>query len=225
MVSIANPWAGFEHSEYMVHSDDEDSFKDHNSRVKLAHRFIPFLAPEPWIGNVDSKVVILLANPGATKENLVGDRESNPFRQELAIKNLHMEKMGYPHYFLDPSLHSDPGGKWWRSTLGKLIKDTSLENVSQNVLSLEALPYHSRYFETPALEIPTQRFTAQLLREAINREAFIVIYRQSDYWISQVPELKKYPRKTMNPINTQRVWITPGNLRNGYEEIVNLIAK
>ena len=224
MISIANPWAEFEHSEYMVHSDDEGSFEDHNSRVKLAHRFIPFLAPEPWIGNVESKVVILLANPGATKENLAGKREPNPFRQELAIKNLHMEKMDYPHYFLDPSLHSDPGGKWWRTTLGKLIKDTSLENVSRNVLSLEALPYHSRYFETPVLEMPTQRFTAQLLREAINRDAFIVIYRQSNYWISQVPELKKYPRKTMNPINTQRVWITPGNLRNGYEEIVQLLA-
>ena len=224
MIKNDNPWAGFKHSEYMVHPDDVASFENHNNRVKLEHKFIPFLAPEPWIGNVESKVVILLANPGATKENLAGKRERNTFRQELAIKNLNMENMEHPHYFLDPSLLSDPGGKWWRTALGRLIKDTSLEKVSQNVLSLEALPYHSRYFEVPALEIPTQRFTAQLLREAVNRDAFIVIYRQLDYWISQVPELKNYPRKTLNPINIQRVWITPGNLRNGYEQIVELLT-
>jgi hypothetical protein len=55
------------------------------------------------------------------------------------------------------------------------------------------------------------------------REAFIVIYRQPDYWLENVPELARYQHKTMHPNTTQRVWITPGNLKNGYEELLEKI--
>jgi hypothetical protein len=218
-----NPWADFEYSDFMVHQLDADAVQEHNRIATKNFKFIPFLTPEPWIGNPDANVVILLANPGATKENIDGQRETNPFREKLSIANLHGESMQYPHYFLDPRLESDPGGKWWRAALGTLIKETSLDQVANSVMSLEALPYHSGNFALPAKPIATQAFTFQLLRDAMARQAFIVIYRQPEYWLENVPELAGYKHKTMDPNTTQRVWITPGNLKNGFDEILEKI--
>lgn len=218
-----NPWSNFEYSDFMVHEMDLESVNAHNQQAKKQHKFVPFLTPEPWIGNPMANVVILLANPGATKENIAGQREDNPFRKELSIANLHGEPMDFPHYFLDPNLQSDPGGKWWRAALGTLIKDSSLEKVANAVMSLEALPYHSGEFALPSSPIPTQEYSFNLLRDAMARKAFIVVYRQPDYWFQNVPELVNYSRKTVDPNTTQRVWITPGNLKNGYEEILEKV--
>jgi hypothetical protein len=52
-----------------------------------------------------------------------------------------------------------------------LIKDTSLEQ--------EANP------------LVTQEYTCSLLRDAIARNAFIVVYRKPKYWIEKVPELAR----------------------------------
>lgn len=223
MNKITNPWVDFEYSDFMVHKQDEVAFHEHNRIAQKNFKFIPFLTPEPWIGNPSANVVILLANPGATKENIAGQREDNPFRETLSISNLHGEKLDFPHYFLDPRLESDPGGKWWRAALGTLIKETSLNQVANSVMSLEVLPYHSGNFALPAMPITTQTYTFQLLREAMAREAFVVIYRQPEYWLENVPELEDYPHKTMDPNTTQRVWITPGNLKNGFEEIIQKV--
>ena len=216
-----NPWIDFEYSDFMVHPWDLNAFESHNAKAGKGSRFIPFLTPEPWIGCVKSSVVVLLANPGATKENLQGEREANPARIDLSIRNLHMDELEYPHYFLDPRLQDDPGGKWWRRSLGTLIKQTSLRRVASNILSLESIPYHSNQFEAPDMEIPTQEYTNQILRDAIERDAFIIVYRQPDFWLSQVPELIDHVNKTMYPNTTQSVWITPGNLKNGFDQVVS----
>ena len=223
MSKISNPWQDFKYSDFMVNKLDELAFHEHNRIASKQFKFIPFLTPEPWIGNPEASVVILLANPGATKENIAGVWEENPFRHELSIANLHGEQMKYPHYFLDPRLKDDPGGKWWRKALGTLIAESSLEQVANSVMSLEALPYHSGNFALPPIPIPTQEYTFQLLRDAMARQAFIVIYRQPQYWLSNVPELAEYVHKTSEPNTTQRVWITPGNLKNGYEEILRKV--
>ena len=220
-LELSNPWKNFEYSEYMVHSSDLNAFESHNARASMKTKFIPFLTPEPWMGNTESSVVVLLANPGATKENVQGVREKNPARIDLSIRNLHQDQMEYPHYFLDPRLEDDPGGKWWRRSLGGLIKKTSLSRVASNILSLESIPYHSNQFEAPAESISTQEYTRQILKDSISREAFIVIYRQPEFWFSQVPELVNYPHKTSEPNTTQSVWITDGNLKNGYNEILS----
>ena len=62
-----------------------------------------------------------------------------------------------------------------------------------------------------------------MLREAMARNAFVVIYRQPEYWFEKVPELASYKHKTVDPNTTQRVWITPGNLKNGYDEILKRV--
>jgi hypothetical protein len=220
-----NPWSSIELSDYMVHKSDIEAFENHNTNAKAQFKFLPFLTPEPWIGNHDADIFILLANPGATRENVAGKRERNTTRHKLSIANLHGEDLSFPHYFRDPRLKSDPGGKWWTRALGRLIKDTSREKVANAVTSLEALPYHSGQFSEPKIPFSTQSYTNFLLHRAMSRDAFIVVYRQPEYWFRIAPELKSYPHKTTSPNTTQSVWITPGNLRNGYEELVERVRR
>lgn len=93
-----NPWIGFSHSEVMVHPLDKDAVEHHNKTSKREYQFLLHLAPEPWIGNIAGKLVVLYSNPGATELNVSG--VAQPLHNlvlEKSIKNLHQENREYPH--------------------------------------------------------------------------------------------------------------------------------
>ena len=219
---MINPWINMDHSEYMVHPDDKTSFEDHNSRVTSNYKFIPFLTPEPWVGNINAPIVILLANPGATKENLAGERETNSFRKDLSIKNLSQSNQEFQHYFLNPELKDDPGGQWWNNRLSELIEETSLQAVADSIVSLETIPYHSVSFKAPKLKIPTQDYTYEILDAAIKRNAIIIAQRQISHWQAMVPSLKGYAR-VYQPNSPQSAYFTSGNYPAGFDEFVRAV--
>jgi hypothetical protein len=97
---LQNPWKEFEESGYMIHPKDEAVIKLHNDSVDKKYRFLLHLAPEPWIGSINSSLVVLYANPGATDFDLTGKpqfkaREIN----RLARTNLRQEPSLFPHFF------------------------------------------------------------------------------------------------------------------------------
>lgn len=51
----------------MIHELDRHSFELHNTKVEPDYRFLSQLAPEPWIGDTKANLLVLLANPGATR--------------------------------------------------------------------------------------------------------------------------------------------------------------
>jgi hypothetical protein len=67
---LDNPWDGFEYSSEMVHPLDVPAVTRHNQTSKSEYQFLLHLAPEPWIGNLSGNLLVLYANPGATKDNL-----------------------------------------------------------------------------------------------------------------------------------------------------------
>ena len=82
----------FKISNYMVHEKDKDAFEDHNSRVNSDYKFLPHLAPEPWIGNTKAPVLVLLANPGATRGDVVGKpQKSAELINETWVRNKNIE--------------------------------------------------------------------------------------------------------------------------------------
>jgi hypothetical protein len=174
------------------------------------------------VGSVDAPIVILLANPGATKENLAGEREGNPYREEFSIKNLNQSIDQYPHYFLNPLLANDPGGEWWSSRLRELIEATSLEAVARSVISLETIPYHSMNFKAPRKEMATQEYTNSILDSAIKRGAVILAQRQLSHWQSQVPALKGY-KKVFQPNSAQSAYFSTGNYPDAFPLLVEAV--
>jgi hypothetical protein len=219
---MKNPWLGFKHSDYMVHPDDVQAFEDHNSRSQDKYKFLPFLAPEPWIGRLDAPIVILLANPGATLENLAGAREENKYREEFSIKNLNQDLDKFPHYFLNPLLASDPGGEWWSKRMRELIDATSLEAVSNSILSLETIPYHSVNFKSPRKEISTQNYTYKILDEAISRGAVVLAHRQIRHWEAKVPSLKGY-KNLFQPNSVRSTYFSKGNYPKAFSRLLDAV--
>lgn len=221
---MENIWQGFVASEEMVHKLDRSSVSAHNARVRPHHQFLLHLAPEPWIGNLQGNLFVLYSNPGATQ----GDRARIEQRDhslivQKSVNNLNQKKVAYPHFFFDPDLLATDGGKWFLKKYRWLIEATDLEKVANNVVTCELAPYHSVKWQIPKIMPPTQEFTYQAVRDAIARDATILLARTSKVWESHIPELKTYPRVYRpKSINAS---VSPGNYPGDFDRIVQAIAK
>lgn len=216
---MKNPWINFQPSSQMVHPDDREIVDFHNLKSKTQHRFLLHLAPEPWIGNINAPIVILLANPGATNLDLSGKPQIKA--EEIiakSISNLHQDLKTYKHFFFDPALEGTQGQKWYLKSFKSLLKEFDIEHISNSILTCEMAPYHSKNWKKPNSNFPTQDYTNFLVREAIERGAVILMHRARKLWLEMVPELEKYPYKYM-PSSWQSAAVSPNNYKQAYEAI------
>ena len=223
MDTLFNPWKKFEISDSMIHEADVEAVRQHNSRVGSDYQFLDHLAPEPWIGDTSARVLVLLANPGATLQ----DVQRKPQKlasliNQLSIANLRGELKDYPHFFFDPRLIGSDGYNWYASRFAHLIKETSAQNVSQKILSCELVPYHSFSWRKPRLLPPTQQYTFNLVVEAMKRDAVILIGRGRAEWFKNVPGLEKYSRY-FQPSSPQSAYVSPNNYGKNFEKILQAI--
>jgi hypothetical protein len=214
-----NPWLDLEISKSMVHPDDKESVDFHNRNSKPKYQFLLHLAPEPWIGRVNSPVVILLANPGATELDLRGKPQYKADQIiQKSFSNIKQEEMDFPHFFFDPELDGTQGQRWYFKAFKSLLEEFSTKHISQNVMTCEMAPYHSRNWKQPKKSLPTHNYTNYLVREAMQREAMILVHRAKRLWFEMIPELEKYPKRYF-PSSMQNASISLGNYKAAFEEI------
>jgi hypothetical protein len=219
---MKNPWIDFAYSESMVHPIDLESVSHHNKTSKLEYQFLLHLAPEPWIGNLNGKLLVLYSNPGATSDNV--KKIFQPLHDlvmKKTIDNLSQKNAAYPHFHFDPELVDTEGGKWFRNKYKWLIEATSLKAVASNLITCELAPYHSLKWKIPKFMPPTQEFTYQIIREAMDRDAVILLARTPKLWLKNIPELEKYP-KVFRP-NSINASVSPNNYPKGFAEVVSAI--
>ena len=221
---MKNPWLDFEISDHMVHPLDRDSVDSHNKIAKPEYKFLTHLAPEPWIGNINAPLVVLLANPGATKSDMQGKPQRGVDEiNQLSIANLKHEITDYPHFFFNPKLANTDGYKWYERRFGHLIRETSAENVSKKVMTCEMVPYHSFSWKKPKAMPPTQEFTFSIINDAIDREAIILIGRGKTDWMKYLPKLRNYKRY-FQPASPQCAYLSPKNYRAAFKDILGAIS-
>ena len=226
---MKSPWLDFdfdaaEKARRYVHNLDEPTITTYNQKVKnYKYKIQTHMLPEPWVGNLDAPIVVLQANPGASESEVNPDWLPNNFQLEAARKTLHQEPMDYPLYWLDPRLQETEGAKWSLGNMKWLINDSTLEQVANRVLLIETHSYHSRNFDPKLNSLQTQEYTKHILRESIRNEALIIALRQKNYWFTEVPELANYWKsgKVFGVKNVQRAFLSPGNLGEYYEVILN----
>jgi len=224
MKDLRNPWLNFQISESMIHELDRDSVDNHNSKVESKYRFLAHLAPEPWIGNPEAEVLVLLANPGATAGDLSGKLQKNrDLINSLSIRNLKGELTEYPHFFFDPQLLGTDGYIWYTKRFKHLIEATSQGNVAKKIMSCELVPYHSFSWKKPKDMPATQKYTFNLVKQAIERGAVILIGRGKKDWFENVPSLKKYS-KYFQPASPQCAYVSPKNYGKNFNKIVEAIS-
>ncbi|MEV7025767.1 hypothetical protein [Kitasatospora sp. NPDC093558] len=74
------------------------------------------------------------------------------------------------------------------------------------------------------MTLPTSGFTRQLVRQAIERDAWIVVRKSAaPVWEAAVPALGAYPRLVTGS-NGRRLYLSPGNLGDaGYRSILEAV--
>jgi hypothetical protein len=142
---------------------------------------------------------------------------------QLSIANLKHSISDYPHFFFNPILEGTDGHTWYKKRFRHLIEATDAQNISKKVLSCELVPYHSFSWKKPRVMPPTQSYTFELVRKAIDRGAIILIGRGKADWFNYVPELSKYKRY-FQPASSQCAYVSPKNYGKNYREILKTIS-
>ena len=223
-----NPWNQFDFAQKkQVHDLDLAGFEAFNLRVakkknaedlKLSDAHTPL----PYFGNLNAGFVILMANPGLDPVNT--ELEEKPHLRKLFDSARKHEQMESPFVFLDDSFSGTPGHAWWSMRLKSIIQEVSLEKVRQGIFSAEIHPYKSVNYDAVKEPLPTQQYTAQLIRSFIDRASLMLMGRAKKEWIGLVPELARY--KNIIELNSkQSSYITAGNTRPGdFQKILSALS-
>jgi hypothetical protein len=211
-----NPWVKLPTSRPFVLGFDRSLVDAFNVRANAREMIDTSLLPEPFLGRPDAPVVLLGLNPGWSPE----DAEWHG-KQEFALlcrANLVHEDSRYPFYLLNPILDA-PGSRWWSSRLRSLIERVGLETVAQGVLCVEYFPYHSATYGERTPRLQSQDYGFALVRNALERNAVIVVLRNKRRWFAELPELETYHRLFFLR-SVQNVSISPKNCPEGFAEII-----
>lgn len=215
---IQNPWTLLPQSgNNLILQIDQFIVSNHNNKSDDHHKFHLEFVPEPFIGNKNAPVIALNANPGYNP--LEVKIHDDPTIRKLMLDNLIHSYPGF--YYLSKELDPSTGATWWRKKLRQLIQDTSKISVSKNLLVVESMAYHSKKFKF--INLPSQQYSCQLVKMAIDRDAIVIIMRSKKVWFDLVPALWNYKNLiVMN--NPQQTYLGPGNLPR-YDDVVELISR
>ena len=175
--------------------------------------------PESFFGRFEAPVVALLLNPCVSEQD--ARAHADPALRERLLANLRRgapEERQQPHVHLAAEL-AYPGVLWWRSVVGHLTRKAvdgrqltlGGGGIAKRLLAVQFFPYHSRKFDHGLLRLPSQDFSFARVRQAVRRDALVIVARGAKEWRGAVPELAHHPLVAhLNaPINAAP---TPGNV-------------
>ena len=218
MSQIPNPWQKLPKNEPFVLPDDQAIVDEFNHATTDDFKLHLELLPEPFLGRPDAPVVLLNLNPGYKKEDY--ERHQNPDFKARSRGNLIHSPLAYPFFLLDPDLSTSG---YWKRKLGRLTESVGLDVVARNVLCVEYFPYHSKSFRHRRLQLPSQQYGFGLVRQAIDRQATVLLLRSERIWHKAVPELASYPQVyKLNSV--QNATVSAKNCPDGFKRIVEVLT-
>lgn len=215
---FANPWAALPKRSPYVLPNDAPYVHAFNQTASEDQRIELDALPEPFFGSFEAPVVILLQNPGLSPRDLRHHKRPD---FSAALRSNLIARQRLDHFHLLDATHG-PGHDWWHRCCRELILEVGLDQLASKLLTLDFSPYHSKRFGHAHLRLPSQAFTFDLLRRAIQRRAWVVRARGYKAWVGAVPELASYTRvlKTNSP---RSVALSPGNLEH-YQALVTAVG-
>jgi len=231
---MINPWnefvKDFDNTNLIINSEQE-IIEDFNNNSQEKFQIHNEIMPAPFMGDVhNSPIVILMLNPGYDpKEDTKGfyEKYSHFWKKEIQ----HISPIAkLPLSCLDENYCNY--SPYWRSKLDPIISISSIEKVSKNISSIQLFPYHSKKYKAIPKRmlkkhgfekfLPSQEYNFQLVREAISRNALIIIPRAVKNWLEAVEELKDYKNKysTNSYLN---IIMSENNLGTGFNEVRKIL--
>lgn len=178
--------------------------------------------PHPFAGCPQrSTVVLLLLNPGFDGTD-VTHYNADPVYRSMVQRGLDFSN-DPPLWCLDPRVAHTGAYRWLEAKTRWLSAACGNAALQNKFMQIQYLAYKSK--REPALKsvLPSQRYSFQLLREAMEAGKEIVVMRSRQKWIAAVPELEKYPYMELR--NVRQPFLSPGNLPpGGFERLCKALA-
>ena len=188
---MTNPWLNLPESAPYVAPDDAEMLERLSLRLRGPFAMQLDLLPQPWTGDIKRAEILMLAlNPGyaeADREELRNHDYADQWKAALSFCTR------TPFYFLDPAFKATGGARWWARRLRDLISIVGHDVVAQKVMCVEHFPYKSARYAPLGATLPSQRYSFDLVRDAISRGKQIVVMRSERIWLESVAELRSYP--------------------------------
>jgi len=198
---MKNPWKNLSRRTPYILANDQKVIKAFNRRVTNAYKINEKLLPDPFLGNPKAPVVLLNLNPG-----IGGDERKlhkKAFFRKACFANLRHKPASF--YYFNKKFKNTDGNIWWRRKMREVIEklklteffgseEKALDILGKKIFVIEYFPYHSEKFLNPG-KIDPQNYNVYLVKQAIRRNALIIIMRGKREWLELVAELKrkKYP--------------------------------
>lgn len=222
---MRNPWINYlsQNGQDTFHDLDRDNAKAFNLAMKGKKNFIlaDDLDPFPYLGNPKASVLVLLANPGKS----IKKPTSGPSPAQLLLsQNNLIHKPGVFAQRLNSPEMPELESKYFKSRTRRIVEDTSIETVANNLFIVNFHAYHSHSWYAIPFTFYTQRYTFWLVTKAIERGAIILMSRNTIGWLTAIPRLATYSKKFVFE-SPRSVHISRGNLGSrAYKEIIrNLV--
>ena len=100
----------------------------------------------------------------------------------------------------------------------ELIADVGFDQVARRLGCIQLVAYHSDEYSPATPVLPSQGYSSWLVREAMARQAEIVVMRAVRLWMTAVPELSRYSRLHVGA-NPRAAYLSRGNLKASYEAV------
>lgn len=216
--TMQNPWTALPKNPPYVLESDVELLERFNAAALARHRYDLSLFPEPFLGSATAPVVVLNLNPGWSPDDAAV--HADPTFAVMSRRSLEHRLDPCPFLHLQPDINT-PGATWWRQRTRQLALDVGFDQVARQLACIQFVPYHSsKYAGCPRL--PSQEYSFHLVRQAMLREAEIVIMRSVNLWLAAVPELTNYSR-VHRGANPRAPFISPGNLRLSYNIVLERV--
>lgn len=168
----------------------------------------PQFPPVPWVGHPQkARALLLTLNPGY-REDRAQDVELEGYIDEH-LSTLLLNSTSA--WCLDERFRESGGYTYWKQKLRRLVDEVGLEAVANGIAWMEFFPYCSETYQGLNCLLPSQKFTFDLVRDAVAIGKPIVVLRAWKQWVKAVPDLGDYP-KLLRCRNPRTSTISPGNL-------------
>jgi hypothetical protein len=228
---IANPWFRLPEERPFILPEDKDVVEKFNEGKGEDHahfvdlRFIP----EPFIGHKNARLVFLGNNPGINSKNpaRAAHRLIPAFQAQMRKNLLHQLPGDSLFIYLDPGFNPVPNKYWELVKLRHILREfrniaLAKSLLGRNMLAIERCPYVSKRFGN--LRVPSQKYSHQLVRNAMDQNAVIIVYRGQKKWKEAVEKLSGYPRSVFVEPN-QSGWISSKTCGGGWPLIQEAISE
>lgn len=227
---MENPWLEFVKNlddNNLVLEQEQEIIEKFNNSTNETYKVLTEIMPAPFMGNVlTSPIVLLTLNPGYDEK----EEEKNYYNEyKLYWKNeiQHIHSVPeLPLFCLEDKYveYSD----YWLKKFMSLISVSSKEKVAQNISIIQFFPYHTKKYKNIPKRLlkgylESQDYNFELVKQAIERKAIIIILRSKKLWFEAIPDLDnertRFTNSALNTIQSEK------NLGGTFKEIVDILNK